>query len=378
MESFIPHAGRTSFRRLLPLIVSTCLVTGMLVPLALASSSSSADQQYLWVVHLTGKNTRSHQFDNKADNPDDHVHWTDDQDYEGHAQFQFQLDSSGAVQTVGSVTGAYDAASWSIRGHNGDKGDFSCDSVPLTTTSFTPQVSGQSDGSTITLHVSFAGASESNEDTDCGAEFTARAGTTFNLDDSLQRCETHGIPVSLAAGQVNESCLKDDPRPEDQNTQRDITDNWSINVMRTLANSSPSGSSSASSSSSASAVPSPSQSSSMSSPAPNPSPSPSPSSGASTTKRAVLLVLRKHLKATGAVAMTSWGAKECVQEVPVDIERQRGSNWIHVKSLTTDSVGFFSANLLDVPATYRAVAPKTKKGDATCAAATSNTKKHKH
>jgi hypothetical protein len=76
--------------------------------------------------------------------------------------------------------------------------------------------------------------------------------------------------------------------------------------------------------------------------------------------------------------MTSWGAKECVQEVPVDIERQRGSNWIHVKSLTTDSVGFFSANLLDVPATYRAVAPKTKKGDATCAAATSNTKKHKH
>jgi len=106
----------------------------------------------------------------------------------GQFLFTFEIGAGGVI--TGKGTGDYTEATYSPDGSY-EKGPISC-VVPLTGSPFTVEVSGQATYGKLTgllenmqLHITAEGAEETNENTDCGSEFTIYATNSTILADSL-------------------------------------------------------------------------------------------------------------------------------------------------------------------------------------------------
>ena len=89
--------------------------------------------------------------------------------------------------------------------------------------------------------------------------------------------------------------------------------------------------------------------------------------------RRMTFALRGHLTAGGRLAAPE-GPAACVARIAVEIQR----NGRNVKRVTTRANGTFSAKLRDATGRYRVVTRQVVKGDVTCRAATSPTRRHGH
>ncbi|MGH3105155.1 MAG: calcium-binding protein [Gaiellaceae bacterium] len=113
--------------------------------------------------------------------------------YRGRFTYSFRI-VNGVVRGTGN--GVYLAATWRLDGiYNGQR--FGCD-VPMSTTPFQVVVSGSATAQSIRLKFRLVGARESNDDYDCGANFTGFATDSPRLADSLELVQGDGITVSRA------------------------------------------------------------------------------------------------------------------------------------------------------------------------------------
>lgn len=101
--------------------------------------------------------------------------------YKGRFTYSFRIED-GVV--TGTGNGSYLTATWRLDGvHEGRR--FGC-SVPITAKPFGVLVTGRATETRITLKFQLTGASESNEDYDCGANFTGYATDSPRLAESLE------------------------------------------------------------------------------------------------------------------------------------------------------------------------------------------------
>jgi hypothetical protein len=126
--------------------------------------------------------------------PPDDVTSTSVDDYQVSLRFSFSVQSDGTIEGTG--TGHYDDAHWHLEGHNGTKGDFSCDPT-VSADDFGVNVGGHASGDQATLSLSMDGR-ERNDDYDCGADFTGFATTTRLMSDSLDLVGGSSLRTSLA------------------------------------------------------------------------------------------------------------------------------------------------------------------------------------
>ena len=111
--------------------------------------------------------------------------------YKGRFTYSFRI-VNGVVRGTGN--GVYLAATWRLDGvHQGQS--FGCD-VPMSTTPFQVDVSGSATDESIKLRFRLVGAKETNDDYDCGANFTGYASDSPRLADSLELVQGDGITVS--------------------------------------------------------------------------------------------------------------------------------------------------------------------------------------
>lgn len=97
--------------------------------------------------------------------------------------FSFSVSSDGQVSGVGS--GHYTDAHWHLSGINGKEGAFGCE-PPVSGEQFGVQVSGHRSGHELLLKLAIPEATETNENDDCGANYTAYATTTHAMAESLE------------------------------------------------------------------------------------------------------------------------------------------------------------------------------------------------
>lgn len=95
--------------------------------------------------------------------------------------------------------------------------------------------------------------------------------------------------------------------------------------------------------------------------------------GPSTIDRSITLKLSGHLSASGDVVTNGEEFKACFASMPVKIQKRSGT-WKTIKSTTTSSKGHYSVGLPNRSGKYRALAPETQGGGATCGKATSPTR----
>lgn len=97
--------------------------------------------------------------------------------------FSFSVSSDGQVSGVGS--GHYSDAHWHLSGVNGKEGAFSCE-PPVSGEQFGVEVSGHRSGHELLLKLAIPNATETNENYDCGANYTGFATTTHAMAESLE------------------------------------------------------------------------------------------------------------------------------------------------------------------------------------------------
>jgi hypothetical protein len=117
-------------------------------------------------------------------------------DYQGELSFSFSVTQSGEISGGGS--GSYTDANWHLFGVNGDKGSFDCN-PPITADAFKVDVSGQATRDQAAVSLSMPGATETNENFDCGADYTGEATTTHAISDSLTVVGGDHLDISLGA-----------------------------------------------------------------------------------------------------------------------------------------------------------------------------------
>lgn len=370
-------------------IVAVVVVLSLAATLSLSLAAGSAPAQspgegFLWVMHIQGGVVRTTTKDNHATNPEDVFKSTSVSKQTGVIDFYFEVNSDGSITPVGTPTGRYEELSWHLNGVNGEAtfdeetgittgGEFDC-TPPVTGADFTPEVSGTATDTRMVINVDLPDASETNEEMDCGGGFMAYATTSQYLRESLTFCGAFRRPYTVIQ---TGACRKSPPPEVVGNTERMSEHSWDFTMTRTNG---PSPTSSPSSSQSPG--PTPSTNPSMSPPGGGASPSPTPIATPSSHARVSLMVFRKHLRSFGAVMLVGWGAAECVDSVPVKIQRRLGrptsSFWSTVKTVQTTGIGAWSTKLKDTPGDYRALAPEVVKDMATCKQATSKVKKHRH
>jgi hypothetical protein len=336
----------------------------MLVPGG-ASAQTEGDPS-AWNVTVWG--TTVHKTTRIGNDPDTEFHSLSVAKTEAQAKFLFDIAPDGSIIQSGSDDGVLYSPdpTWHLEGSY-DGVSFSCD-PPVVGEGTQNTITGTATEREFTFTLDFPDAHEHNDDMECSENFTAFATDTQDLRESLLFCGE----VRLAAADYAEtSCKKsqiffeDMSSPTSGRIKREITHDWFL----ILRNRNP-----------ATASPSPS-----SSPAPSPSPSseprPSPTEDGppSTNSRTSLLILERHLRASGAVALAGWGDAGCVASVPVKLQRRRADgSWATTATFTTDEGGLWSRTLRDRAARYRALAPNVVKGQATCRQAASSVKRHRH
>src|SRR5271155_4699196 len=102
--------------------------------------------------------------------------------YQVELSFPFSVRKDGEV--TGSGSGYYTDAHWHLSGVNGKEGPFDCE-PPVSTNQFGVQVSGHRSGHEVLLALAIPDATETNENTPCGGNYTAFATTSHYMSESL-------------------------------------------------------------------------------------------------------------------------------------------------------------------------------------------------
>lgn len=121
---------------------------------------------------------------------------TSDAYYLVELRFSFSVDKDGVVSGAGS--GDYSDAHWHLFGVNGKEGPFDCE-PPVSGNSFAVEVSGHRSGHEVLLTLAIPDATESNEDYDCGANYTGFATTSHYMAESLELVGGQDLHVSTTA-----------------------------------------------------------------------------------------------------------------------------------------------------------------------------------
>lgn len=150
-------------------------------------------------VVLTGGIQRQRHHDSQAGNPADSVVFDSNDSYSGRGILSLKEQSNGMLVPA-SNSFAYQSATWSLNGRNGQNGSFSC-SPPITTTDGTVDATGWVMGGVLYIRFRLAGTHEHNDDYDCGAGFTGFAtDSTYEADslDEVQSAQPGGWIVTSA------------------------------------------------------------------------------------------------------------------------------------------------------------------------------------
>lgn len=105
--------------------------------------------------------------------------------------------------------------------------------------------------------------------------------------------------------------------------------------------------------------------------------------GGATIARTVSLNLKKHLKASGKVAVGS-GNNSCAADVSVELQKKKGTSWVTIKTAKTGvavspGIAKYTVGLPDKRGAYRVLLEKSQiLGGDTCGKVVSPTKKHVH
>ncbi len=118
------------------------------------------------------------------------------------ANYQVELSFSFSVRKDGEVTGSgsgyYTDAHWHLSGVNGKEGPFDCE-PPVSANQFGVQVSGHRSGHEVLLALAIPEATESNENYDCGANYTGFATTSHYMAESLEVVGGNELHLSSTA-----------------------------------------------------------------------------------------------------------------------------------------------------------------------------------
>jgi len=146
-------------------------------------------------------------------------------DYQVELSFSFSLSPRGDV--VGGGSGYYTDAHWHLHGVNGKEGAFGC-APPVSARPFKVDVSGFASHHKVLLTLAIPGASETNENYDCGAHYTGFSTTSHYMSESLEL--VGGKELSLASSQPTSLTLEktvESGTPEHSETDQHI---WSFSV----------------------------------------------------------------------------------------------------------------------------------------------------
>jgi len=116
--------------------------------------------------------------------------------YQVELSFFFSVNGHGEVSGGGS--GYYTDAHWHLFGVNGKEGSFDCE-PPVSAEAFKVEVSGHRSGHEALLTLAISDATETNEDYDCGANYTGFATTTHLMSESLEVVGGNQLHVSTTA-----------------------------------------------------------------------------------------------------------------------------------------------------------------------------------
>ncbi|MDX6448461.1 MAG: large repetitive protein [Gaiellaceae bacterium] len=166
-------------------------VIASVVLLGLAAASTTAAREHtvrhpsfigpFTGVGVGGQHRVGHS-DNNSTNPDNHVVSDSDETYQGQFNYSFRIEN-GVIEGTGN--GDYKTATWDLSGVNGKNGSFSC-SPPVHTHPFSVRVWGWATDGHMYIGFDLLDANETNDNYDCGAEFTGRATTSRFLPESLE------------------------------------------------------------------------------------------------------------------------------------------------------------------------------------------------
>lgn len=123
------------------------------------------------------------------------VQWSNVSNYQVELTFTFSVNSDGRI--AGTGNGTYTDSHWHLSGVNGDKGSFDCE-PPVSADPFAVDIGGHVSGSSGILTLSIPEATESNDDYDCGADFTGFATTSHYMTDSLSLVNGTTLHLSTA------------------------------------------------------------------------------------------------------------------------------------------------------------------------------------
>ncbi len=155
----------------------------------------------------------------------DELSSTSDAYYLVDLRFSFSVDKQGEVS--GSGSGDYSDAHWHLFGVNGKEGSFDCE-PPVSAGPFAVDVSGHRSGHEILLALAIPDATESNEDYDCGANYTGFATTSHYMAESLEVVGGQDLHVSTTAptSMTLEKTLEEGDA-EDSKTHQHV---WSFSI----------------------------------------------------------------------------------------------------------------------------------------------------
>ncbi len=116
--------------------------------------------------------------------------------YQVELSFSFSVRKDGEV--TGSGSGYYTDAHWHLSGVNGKEGSFDCE-PPVSANQFGVQVSGHKSGHEVLLALAIPDATETNENTPCGGNYTAFETTSHYMAESLDVVGGNEVHLSSTA-----------------------------------------------------------------------------------------------------------------------------------------------------------------------------------
>jgi hypothetical protein len=116
--------------------------------------------------------------------------------YQVELSFSFSVGSGGDVSGTGN--GYYTDAHWHLAGVNGKEGPFDCD-PPVTAGPFKVELSGHRSGHDVLLDLAIPEATETNENYECGSNYSGFATTSHYMAESLELVGGKELHVSTAA-----------------------------------------------------------------------------------------------------------------------------------------------------------------------------------
>ncbi len=161
---------------------------------------------------------------------DDHEINSDELTSSSVANYQVELSYSFSVShgvVTGTGNGYYTDAHWHLSGVNGKEGSFDCE-PPVTGEPFKVEVSGQASGHDVLLDLAIPDATETNEDTPCGANYTAYATSSHFMAESLEA--VGGDALHLSSDAPTSKTLEKTSETGDSEDQKTSVYIWSFSV----------------------------------------------------------------------------------------------------------------------------------------------------